>query len=50
VARLTEVARNKYAAAFRSHTGRWEPLPAPAADLKQTAELVTTLLAPYLEP
>ncbi|WP_137891474.1 hypothetical protein [Ramlibacter sp. 2FC] len=50
VARLTEVARNKYTAAFRSHTGRWEPLPAPVADLKQTAELVTTLLAPYLEP
>ena len=50
VARLTEVARNKYTTAFHSHTGRWEPLPAPAADLKQTAELVTTLLAPYLEP
>jgi hypothetical protein len=50
VARLTEIARNKYTAAFRSHTGRWEPLPALAADLKQTAELVTTLLAPYLEP
>jgi hypothetical protein len=50
VARLTEVARNKYTAAFRSHTGRWEPLPAPAADLMQTAELVTSLLAPYLEP
>jgi hypothetical protein len=50
VARLTEVARNKYTAAFRSHTGRWEPLPAAAADIKQTAELVTTLLAPYLEP
>ena len=50
VARLTEIARNKYTAAFRSHTGRWEPLPAPAADLKQTAELVATLLAPYLEP
>ena len=50
VARLTEVARNKYTAAFRSHTGRWEPLPGPAADLKQTAELVATLLAPYLEP
>ena len=49
VARLSEVARNKYTAAFRSHTGRWEPLPAPAADLKQTAELVATLLASYLE-
>ena len=50
VARLTEVARDKYTVAFRSHTGRWEPLPASAADLKQTAEIVTTLLATYLEP
>jgi hypothetical protein len=50
VARLTEVARNQYTAAFRSHTGRWEPLPAPAAALKQTAQLVNTLLAPYLAP
>jgi len=49
VARLTEVARNKYTAAFRSHTGRWEPLPAAAAELRQAAELVATLLAPYLE-
>lgn len=50
VARLTEVAPNQYTAAFRTHSGRWEPLPAEAADLKQTAELVTTFLAPYLEP
>lgn len=50
VARLTEVARGKYTAAFRSHTGRWEPLPASPADLKQTTELVATLLATYLEP
>lgn len=50
VARLTEVAPQKYTAAFRSHTGRWEPLPGSGADLKQTAELVATLLAPYLEP
>jgi hypothetical protein len=49
VARLTEVARNKYTASFRSHTGRWEPLPAAAAELRQAAELVATLLAPYLE-
>ena len=49
VARLTEVARNKYTAAFRSHTGRWEPLPA-AGDLKHTADLIATLLAPYLDP
>jgi hypothetical protein len=50
VARLTEVARDKYTAAFRSHTGRWEPLPASAANMKQAAMLITTLLAPYLEP
>ena len=49
VARLTEVARNKYTAAFRSHTGRWEPLPV-TGDLKHTADLVATLLAPYLDP
>jgi hypothetical protein len=49
VARLTEVARNNYTAAFRSHTGRWEPLPA-AGDLRHTADLVVTLLAQYLEP
>lgn len=50
VARLTEIARDKYTAAFRSHTGRWDPLPVPAADMKSTAALLTLLLAPYLEP
>ena len=50
VARLSEVARDKYTAAFRSHTGRWEPLTAPAANMKATAELLVVLLAPYLEP
>lgn len=49
VARMTEVARDHYTAAFRSHTGRWEPLPAEG-DLKHTAALVASLLAPYLEP
>jgi hypothetical protein len=49
VARLTEVARNRYTAAFRSHTGRWEPLPV-AGDLKHAADAVATLLAPYLDP
>jgi len=49
VARLTELARNRYSAAFRSHTGRWEPLPVEG-DLKQAADEVTTLLAPYFDP
>lgn len=49
VARLTELARNRYGAAFRSHTGRWEPLPIEG-DLKQAADAVTTILAAYFEP
>ena len=49
VARITELARNSYASAFRSHTGRWEPLPGTGT-LAETAELVVSLLAPYLDP
>ena len=49
IARLTELARNSYSAAFRSHTGRWEPLPG-TGDLATVAELVVSLLGPYFEP
>jgi hypothetical protein len=49
VARLTELARNTYSSAFRSHTGRWEPLPG-TGDLATTADLVVSLLGPYFEP
>ena len=49
VARLTEAAPNHYSAAFRTHSGRWEPLPA-AGNLRNTAQVVVSLLAPYLEP
>ena len=49
IARLTELARNTYSSAFRSHTGRWEPLPG-AGDLATTTDLVVSLLAPYFEP
>ena len=48
VARLTELGRNAYSSAFRSHTGRWEPLPG-TSDLATTADLVVSLLGPYLE-
>lgn len=48
IARLTELARNSYSSAFRSHTGRWEPLPS-TGDLATTAELVVTLLGPYFD-
>jgi hypothetical protein len=49
IARLTEMGRNAYSSAFRSHTGRWEPLPG-SGDLATTADLVVTLLAPYFDP
>lgn len=49
VARLTEIGRNIYTSAFRSHTGRWEPLPG-TGDLAETTDLVVSLLAPYLDP
>jgi hypothetical protein len=49
IARLTELARNSYSSAFRSHTGRWEPLPG-TGDLATMADLVVSLLGPYFEP
>ena len=49
IARLTELGRNAYSWAFRSHTGRWEPLPG-TGDLATVADLVVTLLGPYFEP
>lgn len=49
MARLTELGHGAYGAAFRSLTGRWEPLPG-TGPLKEMAELVTTLIRPYLQP
>ena len=49
IARLTELGRNSYSAAFRSHTGRWDPLPG-SGDLATVADLVVSLLGPYFEP
>ena len=49
IARLTELGRNSYSAAFRSHTGRWEPLPG-IGDLATVADLVVTLLNLYFDP
>ena len=49
IARLTETGRNAYSSAFRSHSGRWEPLPG-TGDLATTADMVVTLLATYFDP
>lgn len=49
VARLTLLDRNTYGSAFRSGSGHWEPLPGTGTR-KEMAELVTTLLGPYLRP
>ena len=49
IARLTELGQNSYSSAFRSHTGRWEPLPG-TGDLVTVADLVVTLLNPYFDP
>lgn len=49
VARLTLLDRNNYSSAFRNGSGRWEPLPG-TGPRKEMAELVTTLLEPYLQP
>jgi hypothetical protein len=49
IARLTELGRNSFSSAFRSHTGRWEPLPG-TGDLATTADLVVALLGPYFDP
>ena len=49
VARLAELGRNRYGAAFRTHSGRWEPLPGNGT-LDEMAEVVVSLLIPYLQP
>ena len=48
IARLTDQGCNTYGAAFRPLSGRWESLPGEGP-LKEMAELVTTLLGPYLQ-
>ena len=48
IARLTELGRNSYSSAFRSHTGRWEPLPC-TGELATVTKLVVSLLGPYFD-
>jgi len=49
VARLTRLDSRTYGVSFKSHTGRWEPLPEEGS----RDEMITVLvdeLGPYLDP
>ena len=48
IARLTQFRPNLFGAAFRTHKGRWEPLPVEG-DLLEAAELVVDMLRPYFD-
>jgi hypothetical protein len=48
VARLSEIRPNLYIAGFKTHKGKWEPLPGEG-NLSEMAELVVDMLRPYLE-
>jgi hypothetical protein len=48
VARLTPLTASLYRLGFRTHTGRWEPMPF-AGTLTQMAQALVDTLAPYLE-
>jgi hypothetical protein len=49
VARLTGLGQKQFGAAFRTHMGRWEPLPG-AGSRAEMAGLVVDLLGAYLDP
>jgi hypothetical protein len=49
LARITQIDSRTYGAAFKSHTGRWDPLP----DVETRDEIITILveeLGPYFDP
>jgi hypothetical protein len=48
VARLTPLGASLYRLGFRTHTGRWEPMPFTGT-ISQLAEALVDTLAPYLE-
>jgi hypothetical protein len=48
VARATRLAGREYGLSFRTHTGRWEPMPV-SGSLEAIAEGLTGFLGPYLD-
>jgi len=49
VARATRLDNHTFGLSFRSHTGRWEPMPI-AGDLQEIARAMTQELGAYLDP
>ena len=49
VARVTRINNSTYGAAFRTHTGRWEPLP-DEGSRDEMVEIILNEFGPYLEP
>lgn len=49
IARATEIRTNLYTASFRSHNGRWDPLPLEGT-VREVAEGMVHLLGPFLHP
>ena len=47
VARATPVGGGQYGLSFRSHTGRWEPMPV-VGNLEVIAQAAVDMLGPYL--
>ena len=48
IARITKIRPDLYGAAFRTHKGKWEPLPVEG-DLAEVAEVVVDMLRPYFD-
>lgn len=49
VARATAINAQEYGLSFRSHTGRWEPLPI-VGKLEDIARAITEELGAYIDP
>ena len=49
IARLTQIDPKTYGVSFKSHTGRWDPLPEEGSRDEMITMLVEEL-GPYLEP
>ena len=49
IGRITQFGPRLFGAAYRSHTGRWDPLPVEGSR-EEAIEAVVSMLGPYLSP